>query len=342
MTGPTAEDLPNVSVRGQSMRTCIVCGDTSNTLKLEVPGDPLGKPHNQTFLYFQCGSCKSLRLAETPEDMSPYYSAETYYSFQGGAKNGFRGLLQRMRDRGAVFGRPWPLQKLARQWPDVRVSQLLQLSDGNLGFHLTKSTRILDVGCGSGAWLKRLAAIGFSNLTGADPFLKNTGVHDGVSLIDKPVENLDGEYDLIVCSHALEHVKLPMRTLSEMRHHLADGGMVMIRIPLSESIAWYMYGGSWVQLDAPRHLTLFSAEGFRTFSKAAGFEVVHVEYDSGPFMVLGSIARQRGILPHNTRPEDATVLSEIYEKHGADAYKIARQANVEGNADQATFFLSHT
>lgn len=339
MTTANLENLPDVNVQGTATHTCIACGEKAKNVMLELPGEPLGQSELQMFVYLHCGNCESLRLADIPEDMSPYYAADTYYSFQGGTKKGLRGTLQRLRDRGAVLGRPWPLRRLSQKWPDIRVSQLLQLTEGQHGFTLTQNTRVLDVGCGSGAWLKRLAAIGFADLSGADPFLENPGFHDGVTLMDKPVEDLSGTYDLIACSHAMEHMPDPLHALTAMRDRLAEGGMVMIRIPLAGSVAWETYGGHWVQLDAPRHLTLFSTEGFTAFSKAAGFDVAHIEYDSGPFMILGSIARQKGILPHKNAPQDASVLAGIREKHGAEAHRIAHQANAEGTADQATFFL---
>lgn len=40
---------------------------------------------------------------------------------------------------------------------------------------LERDARILDVGCGGGGLLDRLARVGFNNLSGADPFIAAGG-----------------------------------------------------------------------------------------------------------------------------------------------------------------------
>ena len=62
-----------------------------------------------------------------------------------------------------------------------------------------------------------------------------------------------------------------------------------------------MYGADWVQLDAPRHLVLYSLAGLRRLAEAEGFDVELVVFDSTGFQVWGSELVRRGI-PHNRGP----------------------------------------
>ena len=45
----------------------------------------------------------------------------------------------------------------------------------------------------------------------------------------------DAEWDLIICSHVLEHVAEDRRALSEMRRVLAPGGTALLLVPIDDS-----------------------------------------------------------------------------------------------------------
>jgi 2-polyprenyl-3-methyl-5-hydroxy-6-metoxy-1,4-benzoquinol methylase len=99
---------------------------------------------------------------------------------------------------GAILSRIWPLR-----------NEQMQLL---LGFNLTARSRMLDVGCGSGAILKRLAAIGFQDLTGVDPLLKSTTQSGPVKLLKADIEEIGGRFDFIMFNHSLEHLLNPEET----------------------------------------------------------------------------------------------------------------------------------
>jgi SAM-dependent methyltransferase len=334
------QDAPGVSITSYELTRCTVCLEKNSCITISVPADPLsGADKTASAHYHACGHCGSLRITEVPNNLAAYYEG-TYYSMTRDEPSGFRRVLQKARDRGAVFGRPFLFRLLAEIYSDPRMSQLRQLTKGDLDFELSRSSRILDVGCGAGNWLRRLERIGFRDLTGCDPFLVSTEQSATFKLFAVSINDMLGCYDFIMCSHALEHMIDPEASLLAMAARLSPDGILAIRIPLMASSLWSEFGGYWVQLDAPRHLTLYSQEGFCSVVDRLGLKVERVQYDAHPFSVLGSIARSEGLLPHSQTQEDNLRKAAITKENMIQATALVQKYNREGTSDQATFFLS--
>jgi hypothetical protein len=56
--------------------------------------------------------------------------------------------------------------------------------------------------------------------------------------------------------HSFEHMDQPGEVLQNLERLLAPAGLILLRIPVSDSFAWKHYGIHWVNLDAPRHFFL--------------------------------------------------------------------------------------
>lgn len=334
---------PATEVAGTTSFPCKACGNAADNRVLLVPGDPLTYPPEEhvNFPYAQCTVCGSLSLIAVPEDIGRYYQGD-YYSHLDGKGKGWRARLQALRDHGHVFGAPWPVRVLADAKPHYGLSHLRRLTRGEVGKPLTRESAILDVGCGSGAWLYRLAKLGFSSLTGADPFLREEVPGKPVRLLRADINAVQGRYALINCSHALEHVPDPTSDLRAMGDRLEDGGVILLRLPVLNRFAWETYGGNWVQLDAPRHLVLFTVEGVRRLAAATGLVIADTAFDATELMDLGSRVRQRNVFPHGP--------AELWQAEtaalGPEAAKVAKlrakQENASGTSDQASFFLTRS
>lgn len=304
--------------------TCKICGNASGNTNHQARD--LAFPSDEEFPYFQCSQCDCLQIAEVPSDMGRHYPSG-YYSFGTPRSHiGLTGWLKKVRDRAAIFGGP-AARALTGLIPNGYMSSL-HISG------ISWTSRILDVGCGSGAALHDLRNLGFVNTHGADPFLKED-IHyqNGLTIRKASVHEIDGQWDVVMMMHAIEHVPDPFATVQSVRRLLADDGCFVMATPVVPCDAWKEYGVYWSGLEAPRHLYILSEKSIGLLAKSAGLRVERVTYDSTEYQFTGSEERKRSVLA-GAAPAPAFTKTEIR------AYrKRARKLNRRGRGDMATFHL---
>jgi 2-polyprenyl-3-methyl-5-hydroxy-6-metoxy-1,4-benzoquinol methylase len=106
--------------------------------------------------------------------------------------------------------------------------------------------RVLDVGCGTGFLLERLAARGFSgvgidlspeSVSHASRRLAEMGVADRLSaVVGSAYEPPEGPFDLICLTDVLEHLEDPRACLRALRERLAPDGLVVVSTPNRRSL----------------------------------------------------------------------------------------------------------
>lgn len=135
------------------------------------------------------------------------------------------------------------------------------------------SGRLLDYGCGSGAFANWMSLSGY-DVVGLEPFsLGKPAVRDRLTLLRAPLEEVEGglgEFDVITLWHVLEHVKHPDRLLERLSRRLAPGGVVVISVPNFRSWQRGLFDGGWFHLDPPRHLVHFDPDTLRATLDRAG------------------------------------------------------------------------
>jgi SAM-dependent methyltransferase len=284
------------------------------------------------FVYFQCDNCGCLQIESYPETISDYYPSD-YYAFQvteAKSKTSLKDQLRIAKERYIVFGTGLKGRAYAMLRPR---STLRKIADLNL----TEDSRVLDVGCGGGAFLHSLHRIGFNNLTGIDAFIPGSrSVTPQFQIIKSDLAAFDGQFDLIVLNHSLEHMPGQQAQLDELSRLLAPGGTCMIRVPVSSSYAWEHFRINWVQLDAPRHLYLHSEASLTLIANRAGLTLAKLVYDSTGFQFSGSELCRRDI-PLNK--SNATPFP-IFTKKQLKQFEVeARRLNKAGRGDQAIFYF---
>ena len=193
---------------------------------------------------------------------------------------------------------------------------------------------ILDVGCGSGRLLARLAREGFADLTGIDPRLPEVEGRDArVRLLRVALEDHAGRYRLVMAHHSFEHLADPQRAFAAFARLVEPGGHLLLRVPVADGWAARHYGPDWVQLDAPRHLHVPTRRSIERLASDYGFRVVGAADDSGPFQIHGSELYRR----------DTALVEAGRAGPGLTARLAARwqarRLRRRGEGDQACFYL---
>jgi SAM-dependent methyltransferase len=142
----------------------------------------------------------------------------------------------------------------------------------------TASTpRLLDVGCGGGALLARMRSQGWEvEGIDVDPGALKVARAAGLpvrhaTLTDLAAERPLRQFDVITLDHVLEHLHDPVGSLRAARRLLRPGGVLWLATPNLAALGHRSFGRSWMSLDPPRHLVLFSPGALQLALRAAGF-----------------------------------------------------------------------
>ncbi len=245
----------------------------------------------EEFQYDECSNCFSLQISVIPDQqtLSRHYSSD-YYSFTHGpsAQESAHSWLKSERDK-AYFSQNSYIGRVLKVLKPVPLFDTLRASGLKTGQY------VLDVGCGAGFLLDNLAQIGFKNLLGIDPFISaDMFTSAGVPIKRSTLFEMEDSFDFIMFNHSFEHLPLPRDELMAALKCLHPNGRCLIRVPTPSSRAWETYGVNWVQLDAPRHLTLISRLGMRIMASGCGFQIVGELDDSQAWSLMASELYQRG------------------------------------------------
>jgi len=280
------------------------------------------------FLYFKCPVCGCLQIAEIPKDLSKYYP-ENYYSYQQpiATSKKFKKIVKKILVNAYMRGLTILRYALyLRHFASGDIFLLSILKDFN------KKQSILDVGCGSGSLLQKISEWGYLNLTGIDPFIKDDILYpSGVRILKQTISEHSGKYDLIMLHHSFEHMPEPHNVLENIHKILNDDGILLIRIPVSDSFAYRKYQNNWYQLDAPRHFFLHTTKSISYLAKNNGFIIEDIVYDSTESQILCSEKYCRDI-----KLIDEMKYSSVYIK---ECVKFAKHLNKIKDGDQCCFVL---
>jgi len=127
-----------------------------------------------------------------------------------------------------------------------------------------KSGQILDIGCGTGEFLKYCHSNGFE-VKGIEPNEKARAYARTVNSIDvseKPdsLSAMHGSFTCITMWHVLEHIHDLNEMIVEVKKLLSPNGIFIVAVPNSNSWDALHYGKYWAAYDVPRHLYHFTKD----------------------------------------------------------------------------------
>jgi 2-polyprenyl-3-methyl-5-hydroxy-6-metoxy-1,4-benzoquinol methylase len=313
---------------------CRICGNERDNKEYEVKEMMYG--YRDAHLYFQCSECSCLQINKFPSDMSKYYRG-AYYAHQPDQHNSnIKCFFIRLRNKYALSKRGLIGKFVFLKYPTTQFNYLQPIRAT-----IRLDSRILDVGCGAGNHLKSLHEAGYTNLLGVDPFIENDIDYENGLIIKKQhIQEVQGNYDLIMFHHSFEHCPDPIDILQSVFALLVPGGHCVIRIPIASSYAWKCYGVNWAQLDAPRHLYLHSVESMEIISNKVGFELGDIIYDSTSFQFWGSEQYIKDIPLMDNRSLWVNPGSTLFSKEDIALFsERADELNSVRQGDQAIFYL---
>jgi len=271
----------------QHAKVCRICNNLHGNKVHRVREMMFGL--REEFDYLECGKCCCLQLLSSPDSFDKYYP-ENYYSYHNKGEDHFiqksffktvkRILKHKLISsylKGNSFLNLFIANKYRSYYPWIKQGKL------------KPDSPILDLGCGKGELLLRMYNDGFTNLAGADPYLKEELTYNcGIRILNKSVDQLQGEFDLVMLHHSFEHMDKPASVLQHIHRISKPNGSVIIRIPVAGSFAWRKYYTNWVQLDAPRHIFIHSVQSMKALCSVIGFEISDIVYDSYELQFSGS------------------------------------------------------
>lgn len=159
------------------------------------------------------------------------------------------------------------------------------------------SIKVLDAGCGdgiNGAVLKRLFAQRAVNceIVGCDynPIRLSRAQSQEyerivqADLLQLPFE--DNEFDLILCSHVLEHIPQDKKGLNELKRVLKSNGLLILAVPNEGCLMAYMRNHFFQRsiIKTTDHVNFYTEKKFRLLISKIGLEPITEIMREGFFM----------------------------------------------------------
>lgn len=192
------------------------------------------KFRDEQFGLWRCPNCRSIHAAEEV-DLAHYY-------------------------------RSYPFHDIGEQTIDWMLSAMYRNQLSRLkAAGLKPEHRVLDFGCGGGAFLKFLQANGYSNVSGYDQYSE--------SYSDPSV--LDSKYDVIITQDVLEHVAEPWDLLRQLDSLVKPGGAILIGTPNADDIDLKHPEGRVHALHQPYHRHIFSRTALQSIGEKLPWQFEH-------------------------------------------------------------------
>jgi SAM-dependent methyltransferase len=153
--------------------------------------------------------------------------------------------------------------------------------------------RLLEIGCGAGGFLHRMAQEGWeveglelSPEAGRAARELGFPVFIG-SLSDAP--DPAKPYDLIVGWMVLEHLHDPLQMLRKLWRWSAPGGWIALSVPDAGALEFRLFQDAWYALDVPRHLFHYTPKTAARVLRQSGWKLQRILWQDNPNNLILSL-----------------------------------------------------
>lgn len=267
------------TVEGKALSTrsasapCLLCGHGERDLV--VIGYDRWFARAGEYAYYRCRACGLLALDPLPSasDLASFYPP-AYFARLDGPPRKLDKRINRLAIRYYYGVESRGRSRVMRHLFAALSGRVLA---GILPVH--GAARLLDVGCGTGAALDTYRRLGWQ-VAGIDQSAdavtharaRGLRVHHG-DVFDAPFA---AEFDVVLLSHVIEHVRDPIAVLARAATFLAAGGKIVVLTPNARSLGLRLYGSCWFALEAPRHVMLFDPRTIALLARKAGLTAARV------------------------------------------------------------------
>lgn len=177
--------------------------------------------------------------------------------------------------------------------PEAAVPERFEARRAFLLGAVERGERVLDLGCGDGAFAAELTAVGAEVVAadvarGALTRAERRAPQAALVHLDErePLPFAENEFDVVWAGETIEHVVDPVMLLAEVRRVLRVGGRLLLTTPYHGRVTTILLGLRAGAFDAhfdPRadHLRFFTARTLRSVLREAGFSEVDVRACGG-------------------------------------------------------------
>jgi len=179
------------------------------------------------------------------------------------------------------------------RWKEI-VKSLLCFRIGTRDPQFESPGRILDLGCGTGWFLREMRDKGWDaygvEINSAAAELGRTKA--GLNILAGTLQQAGfppDSFDYVRANHSFEHISCPGVTLDEIYRILRPRGKVLIGVPNVASLNAKVFGEYWWYLGAPVHPFTHSVETLSRLLRKHNFCIQKVTYNSDYAGILGSL-----------------------------------------------------
>ncbi|BAQ61189.1 SAM-dependent methyltransferase BT3209 [Geminocystis sp. NIES-3708] len=165
--------------------------------------------------------------------------------------------------------------------------------------NLSKGATVLELGCGSGSFVRECVSRGWNTIgTDLNQDLQSTIVNMGAKFIETnlPLINLsDNHLDAVFAWQVLEHLYQPIETLEEIKRVLKPNGIFAFSVPNSDCWQFNLFKNKWAGLQVPTHVSHFSQKSIHQVVEKSGLKIIGIYAQNTVGCLYPSILLSQGL-----------------------------------------------
>ncbi len=148
--------------------------------------------------------------------------------------------------------------------------------------------RVLDVGAGDCQYRKHFTSSDYTTQDVCDKDVNFSYKHIDIKSEIYTIPLPDNNFDYILCTQVLEHLKYPAKALTELNRLLKHNGELWLTVPLT-----------WEEHEIPYDYFRYTRYSLKFLAEETGYKVQSIKPQGGRFIVLGKMIKD--LVPGLTR-----------------------------------------